>query len=77
MKPGGGTGLHHGRALHWYERKKKKDAERRKARVVLRSLRCGRTLQGALAFRRSTAALLLGLTHPKVRSRTRFRDADA
>jgi len=33
--------------------------------------------QGALACRRSTAVLPLGLTHPKVRPRTRFRGADA
>ena len=36
-----------------------------------------RTLQGALACRRSTAVLPLGLTHPKVRRRTRFRGAGA
>ena len=55
------------------ERKKEKEAERRQTRVYLLALRQARTLQGALACRRSTAVLPLGLTHPKVRSRTRFR----
>jgi hypothetical protein len=48
-------------------------AERRQTRSHLLALRQARTLQGALACRRSTAVLPLGLTHPKVRSRTRFR----
>src|SRR6185437_13637652 len=52
-------------------------AERRQTRVYLLALRQARTLQGALACRRSTAALPLGLTHPKVRSRTRFRGVGA
>ena len=52
---------------------KEKEAERRQTRVYLLALRQARTLQGALACRRSTAVLPLGLTHPKVRSRTRFR----
>ncbi|HVU42346.1 MAG TPA: hypothetical protein VHD86_14955, partial [Xanthobacteraceae bacterium] len=47
----------------------KKEAERRQTRVYLLALRQARTLQGALACRRSTAVLPLGLTHPKVRSR--------
>ena len=54
-----------------------KEAERRQTRVYLLALRQARTLQGALACRRSTAVLPLGLTHPKVRSRTRFRGAGA
>src|SRR5579872_3949985 len=54
-------------------RKKEKEAERRQTRSHLLALRQARTLQGALACRRSTAVLPLGLTHPKVRSRTRFR----
>ena len=58
-------------------RKKEKEAERRQTRVYLLALRQARTLQGALACRRSTAVLPLGLTHPKVRSRTRFRGAGA
>ena len=56
---------------------KKKEAERRQTRVYLLALRQARTLQGALACRRSTAVLPLGLTHPKVRRRTRFRGAGA
>src|SRR6185437_12865809 len=56
-------------------RKKEKEAERRQTRIYLLALRQARTLQGALACRRSTAVLPLGLTHPKVRSRTRFRGA--
>ena len=52
-----------------------KEAERRQTRVYLLALRQARTLQGALACRRSTAVLPLGLTHPKVRRRTRFRGA--
>src|SRR5581483_122726 len=58
-------------------RKKEKEAERRQTRSHLLALRQARTLQGALACRRSTAVLPLGLTHPKVRSRTRFRGAGA
>ena len=54
-----------------------KEAERRQTRVYLLALRQARTLQGALACRRSTAALPLGLTHPKVRRRTRFRGVGA
>ncbi|HVU43278.1 MAG TPA: hypothetical protein VHD86_19705, partial [Xanthobacteraceae bacterium] len=50
-------------------RKKEKEAERRQTRVYLLALRQARTLQGALACRRSTAVLPLGLTHPKVRRR--------
>src|SRR5579872_688887 len=53
---------------------KEKEAERRQTRVYLLALRQARTLQGALACRRSTAVLPLGLTHPKVRRRTRFRE---
>jgi hypothetical protein len=52
-------------------------AERRQTRSHLLALRQARTLQGALACRRSTAVLPLGLTHPKVRSRTRFRGVGA
>jgi hypothetical protein len=60
------------------ERTKKKDAERRKTQTVSTATGvAARTLQGALAFRRSTAALASGLTHPEVRSRTMFRGADA
>ena len=58
-------------------RKKEKEAERRQTRVYLLALRQARTLQGALACRRSTAVLPLGLTHPKVRRRTRFRGVGA
>ena len=56
---------------------KEKEAERRQTRVYLLALRQARTLQGALACRRSTAVLPLGLTHPKVRRRTRFRGVGA
>jgi hypothetical protein len=54
-----------------------KEAERRQTRVYLLHRKAQRALQGALACRRSTAVLPLGLTHPKVRRRTRFRGADA
>ena len=54
-----------------------KEAERRQTRVYLLALRQARTLEGALACRRSTAVLPLGLTHPKVRLRTMFRGATA
>ena len=65
------SGTAHGRTNGRTE--KKKEAERRQTRVYLLALRQARTLQGALACRRSTAVLPLGLTHPKVRRRTRFR----
>ena len=68
------SGTAHGRTNG---RRKKKEAERRQTRVYLLALRQARTLQGALACRRSTAVLPLGLTHPKVRRRTRFRGAGA
>src|SRR5487761_929895 len=68
------SGTAHGRTNG---RKKEKEAERRQTRIYLLALRQARTLQGALACRRSTAVLPLGLTHPKVRSRTRFRGVGA
>ncbi len=57
-------------------KKRKQNADRRGSPcfTLRRSAHPG---QGALACRRSTAALPLGLAHPKVRSRTMFRGASA
>ena len=67
------SGTAHGRTNGRTDGKEKGSRTRRQTRVYLLALRQARTLQGALACRRSTAVLPLGLTHPKVRRRTRFR----
>ena len=66
-------------AAHDNERTETKKGSRTPTDAGLPASPCGeaRTLQGALACRRSTAALPLGLAHPKVRSRTMFRGAGA
>ena len=56
--------------------KRKQNADRRGS-PCFTFRRSAHPAQGALACRRSTPVLPLGLTHPKVRHRTRFRGAGA
>ena len=56
--------------------KRKQNADRRGS-PCFTFRRSAHPAQGALACRRSTPALPLGLAHPKVRPRTRFREASA